>query len=103
MKIGKPFRQRRTHAAGRLDGVGKFGRMRGRQHHHRHGRIARFLLGDGDADRGVRVDEVAGLAFDRADGGGDFVLVGAAGDVCRENLFDGGTSLPPPDPRSEVA
>ena len=41
-QIGKPIRQRRAHAAGRLDGVGKLGRMRGRQHDHRHRRVAAF-------------------------------------------------------------
>ncbi len=44
-QIGEPVRQRRRDAAGGLDRVGKLGRMRGRQHHHRHRRIARFLLG----------------------------------------------------------
>ena len=32
------------------------------------------------ADGGMRIDQNSGLAFDRADGGGDFFLVGARGD-----------------------
>ena len=53
--------------------------MGGRQHHHRHGGVARFFLGHGNADRGVRIDEVAGLAPHCAHGRGDFLLVGAIG------------------------
>ena len=60
--------------------------MRGRQHHHRHRRIAHFLLGDGNADRGVRIDEIAGLALDRAHGRGDLLLVGAIGGEQRANV-----------------
>ncbi len=42
-------------------------------------RIARLLLGDRDADRGMRIDEMPGLAKGRAHGGGNLVLAGAAG------------------------
>ena len=37
--------------------------MRGGQHHHRQRRIALLLLRHRDADRGVRIDEMAGLAL----------------------------------------
>ena len=48
--------------------------MRGREHDHRHRRIAGFLFGDGDADRGMRIDEAAGLAQQGADRGGGLLL-----------------------------
>ena len=51
-----------------VDRVGKFRRMRGRQHHHRHRRIARFFLGHRQTDRRVRIDAIAGLAHHGADG-----------------------------------
>ena len=38
-----------------------------------------FLLGHGDADGGMRIDEMAGLAQHGADGGGGLLLVGAVG------------------------
>ena len=53
--------------------------MGGREHDHRHRRIAGFLFGDGDADGGMRIDETAGLAQQRADRGGGLLLVGAVG------------------------
>ena len=53
--------------------------MRGREHDHRHRRIARFFLGDRDGDGGMRIDEMSGLAQGRAHGGSDFVFTGTAG------------------------
>ena len=60
--------------------------MRGAEHDHRDRRIARLLLGDRDADRGVRIDEAAGLAQHGADAGGDLLLVGAVGAEQRADL-----------------
>ena len=49
IEVGEPFGQRRPHAAGRLDGIGEFGRVRGAEHDHRDRRIAGFLLGHRNA------------------------------------------------------
>ena len=61
---------------------GNFAGMRGREHHHRHRRIARFLFRHGDADGGMRIDEMAGFAQHGADRRGGLLFVGAVG---REN------------------
>ena len=59
-EVGQPRRQRRPHARGRLDRVGELRRMGGREHDHRHRRIAAPGPRRVHADGGVRADDDAG-------------------------------------------
>ncbi len=63
--------------------------MRGRQHHHRDRGIAlAFLFGDRHRDRGVGIDQVAGLAQRGADRRRGLVLEGAIGGEQRAHLAE---------------
>ena len=75
----EPGRQLRPHAAGGLDRIGEFGRMRGRQHDIGDLRIRGVAIGHRQRHRGMGIDEIAGLAPGGADRGRGFGLVGAAG------------------------
>ena len=75
----EPGRQLRPHAAGGLDRIGEFGRMRGRQHDVGDLRIRSVAIGHRQRHRGMGIDEIAGLAPGGADRGAGFGLVGAAG------------------------
>ena len=75
----EPGRQLRPHAAGRLDRIGEFRRMRGRQHDVGNRRVRGVAIGDRERHRGMGIDEIAGLAPGGADRGRGFGLVGAAG------------------------
>ena len=77
IEIGKPIGQGRADPTRGLDGIGEFRGMRGRQYNHRHRRIALLLFRNRNADRGVRIDQIAGLALDSADRRRNLVLAGA--------------------------
>ena len=50
-----------------------------RQYNHRHCRIAGFLFGHRQRNRGMRIDAIFGFAHPRTNFGGTFLLIGTVG------------------------